>query len=156
LTISWRHVTDGPHGRMRNEWWLMMSIDSKLCWSQSGYYTDQDVIRTPRTSIATEHVDLVDVRQPFLAPSILSGGILVGLAARFSDVLTGPEIIAMIGISAVAVAAGISVARLKLKSFSIQDVDFFLPVWIARPMRRSIENAVREREQNRGDRKRKS
>ncbi|MEL7543915.1 MAG: hypothetical protein AAGJ70_09085 [Pseudomonadota bacterium] len=130
-----------------------MSGKNNAPWSVAGFYVDDEVIRTRRTSIATEHVDLVDIRRPLLGPGVATAVFLAGLAMRFGDLLTGTEITSMAVIGCLAICAGSCLARLKLQSFSIRDVAIFLPIWIAQPMRVAIDQVLKTRRRTKAERR---
>lgn len=114
-------------------------------WRRGSYRVDADGIYTPRTTIATEHVDLVDLRKPVLVETIAGAVIAGALTWRFYDVLTTTEVAILNGGALLGLVAGASIARLRLQSFSIRDASIFLPIWVAKPMRAAIEEVLRTR-----------
>ena len=126
--------------------------EETILW-RSGAFTVSDTnVRTHRVTVSLADIDVVEVNRPLLIGAIAFAILLLLLVLRFSDVLLVAELLALIGIGALTVLAGLAVARVQLHSLSIDGIAIVLPIWTARAMRAAIDTAIRGRRENRSAR----
>ncbi len=126
--------------------------EETILW-RSGAFTVSDTnVRTHRVTVSLTDIDVVEVNRPLLIGAIAFAILLLLLVLRFSDVLLVAELLALIGIGALTVLAGLAVARVQLHSLSIDGIAIVLPIWTARAMRAAIDTAIRGRRENRSAR----
>lgn len=73
-------------------------------------------VSTHRDSYLLDRISVVSVRRVFLPGAIVTTTGFGGFCVAFSDLLYGHEIIAMAGVSALTLIAGVQVGQLKLLS----------------------------------------
>ncbi|MGJ8527446.1 hypothetical protein [Maritalea sp.] len=76
----------------------------------------QNAVVTNKDSFLLASLSVVSVRRPFIAPSLMLCGLLVGYAAVFADLLYPLEIVSILCASTVALFLSSQIGQLKLLS----------------------------------------
>lgn len=101
-------------------------------------------IHTRRRTISLNHIDLVELHRPYLAPAI---GVTIPMnmiSVRFQEVLTLNEHTMLMVPGWMACVIAMQIARLRLHSYSLKDLSITMPIWRGRAMRAAIDQVLME------------
>lgn len=123
-------------------------MDAPVFYSGGGFEVTDTLLRTPRKSYALGQIEYVSVQRPLLAFAGLPALGALGFCMAFWRYLHTGEIVALFGVSALALLVALLVGTLRVHSLALRDDEVAMSIGLVarlREVRAAVERAMAAR-----------